>query len=71
MLFAAMNLLAFAMHTVCDCLEHPWAEAREAKRARKRFFEHIRTLTAYLVIPDWRTLINFKPPPEIEKQIAG
>jgi hypothetical protein len=71
MLFAAMNLLAFAMHTVCDCLEHPWAEAREAKRARKRFFEHIRTLTAYLVFPDWRTLINSKPPPEIEKQIAG
>ena len=43
MLFAAMNLLAFAMHTVCDCLEDLWGEAREAKRARKRFFEHIRT----------------------------
>jgi hypothetical protein len=75
MLFAAMNLLAFAMHTVCDCLESLWVEAREAKRARKRFFEHIRTITAYLVFPDWRTLmttlINSKPPPEIEKQIAG
>ncbi len=75
MLFAAMNLLAFAMHTVCDCLEDLWIEAREAKRARKRFFEHIRTITAYLVFPDWRTLmttlINSKPPPEIEKQIAG
>ena len=75
MLFAAMNLLAFAMHTVCDCLEDLWVKAREAKRARKRFFEHIRTITAYLVFPDWRTLmttlINSKPPPEIEKQIAG
>ena len=75
MLFAAMNLLAFAMHTVCDCLEDLWVEAREAKRARKRFFEHIRTITAYLVFPDWRTLmttlINSKPPPEIEKQITG
>ncbi len=75
MLFAAMNLLAFAMHTVCDCLEDLWVEARKAKRARKRFFEHIRTITAYLVFPDWRTLmttlINSKPPPEIEKQIAG
>jgi len=75
MLFAAMNLLAFAMHTVCDCLEGLWVEAREAKRARKRFFEHIRTITAYLVFPDWRTLmttlINSKPPPEIEKQIEG
>ena len=75
MLFAAMNLLAFGMHTVCDCLESLWVEAREAKRARKRFFEHIRTITAYLVFPDWRTLmttlINSKPPPEIEKQIVG
>jgi hypothetical protein len=75
MLFAAMNLLAFAMHTVCDCLEDLWGKAREAKRSRKRFFEHIRTITAYLVFPDWwslmTTLINSKPPPEIERQIAG
>lgn len=75
MLFAAMSLLAFAMHTVCDCLEDLWVKAREAKRARKRFFEHIRTITAYPVFPDWRTLmtilIDSKPPTEIEKQIAG
>lgn len=73
MLFAAMNLLAFAMHTLCDCLESLWSTARHAKRARKRFFEHIRTITAYLVFPDWKTLmetlITSKPPPEIEKQI--
>ena len=76
MLFAAMNLLAFAMHTVCDCLEDLWIKAREAKRARKRFFEHIRTITAYLVFPTigetlMTTLITSKPPPEIEKQIGG
>jgi hypothetical protein len=73
MIFAAMNLLAFAFHTVCDCLEDLWTQARKAKRARKRFFEHIRTITAYLVFPDWQTLmitlINSKPPPEIEKQV--
>ena len=43
MLFAAMNLLimnllAFAIHTVCDCVEELWIEARTAKRPRKRFF---------------------------------
>jgi hypothetical protein len=74
MMFAALNLLAFAFHTVCDCLEDPWIKARQAKRARKRFFEHIRTVTAYLVFPDWRTfmqtLIDSKPPPEIEAQIT-
>ena len=74
MMFAAMNLLAFAFHTVCDCLEDLWIKARQAKRARKRLFEHIRTVTAYLVFPDWRTLmitlIKSKPPPEIEKQLG-
>lgn len=74
MMFAALNLLAFAIHTVCDCLEQIWIDARTAKRARKRFFEHIRTITAYLVFPDWQTLmqtlIDSKPPPDIAAQIA-
>jgi hypothetical protein len=74
MVFAAMNLLAFAFHTVCDCLEQLWINARLAKRARKRLFEHIRAITAYLVFPDWqtlmKTLINSKPPPEIEAQLG-
>ena len=46
-----------------------------AKRSRARFFEHVRTITAYLVFPDWQTLmatlIQSKPPPEIEKQIKA
>jgi hypothetical protein len=74
MMFAAMNLLAFALHTVCDCLEQLWTTARTAKRARTRFFEHIRTITAYLVFPDWKTLmqtlIDSKPPPHVEAQLA-
>ncbi len=56
MMFAAMNLLAFAIHTVCDCLEQVWITARTAKRARRRFFKRIRTITAYLVFADWQTL---------------
>jgi hypothetical protein len=75
MLFAAMNLLAFAMHTVCDCLESLWAEARQAKQARTRFFEHMRTITAYLVFPDWQTLmetlITSKPPSDYEPSRGG
>jgi len=75
MLFCAMNLLAFAMHTACDLIEGLWIKAREAKRARKRFFEHIRTITEYLVFPDWSTLmttlIASKPPPDVEKQIGA
>ena len=75
MMFAAFNLLAFAIHTLCDCLERIWIDARTAKRARKRFFEHIRTITAYLVFPDWntlmQTLVDSKPPPQIAAQIAS
>jgi Transposase DDE domain len=74
MMFAAMNLLAFAFHTVCDCLEGLWRKAREIKRARVRFFEHIRTLSAYLVFPSWKilmeTLISSKPPPKLQKMIT-
>ena len=74
MMFAAMNLLAFALHTICDSLEPLWTAARTAKRARTRFFEHIRTITAYLVFPNWttlmQTLIDSKPPPHVEAQLA-
>jgi hypothetical protein len=72
MLFAAMNLLAFAFHTVCDLLEDLWQKARRAKAKRQRFFEHLRTVTAYLVFPDWdaflNTLIASKPPPRLQSQ---
>ena len=75
MIFAALNLLAFAFHTVCDAADKLWIQARNAKRSRARFFDHIRTITAYLVFPDWKTLmitlIQSKPPPEIEKQIRA
>ena len=41
----------------------------------KRFFEHVRTITAYLVFPGWdtlmTTLVKSKPPPEIAKQFLG
>jgi len=74
MMLAAMNLLAPAIRTACDCLEQGWIDARAAKRARTRFFEHVGTITAYLVFPDWatlmQTLIDSRPPPGIAAQVA-
>jgi hypothetical protein len=68
MMFAAMNMLAFAFHTVCDCLEELWIKAREAKRARRRLFEHIRIITIYHVFQTWdalmKSIISAMPPPE-------
>jgi hypothetical protein len=57
-MFAAMNLLAFACHTANDCLENLWQQARDAKGSRSSFFQHIRTISSYLVFPSWRSLMN-------------
>ena len=56
--FAAMNLLAFAFHTACDCLETLWQQAREAVGARIRFFQDLHTITSYVLFPSWHSLIN-------------
>ena len=72
MLFAAMNLLAFAFHCVCDILEEKWQAARRAKGARTRFFMHLKTITAYIVFDNWNelleTIITSKPPPAQQTQ---
>ena len=41
MTLAALDLLAFACHTVLDLLEPPWQAAREAAAKRTSFFGHI------------------------------
>ena len=56
--FAAMNLLAFAFHTVCDCLETLWKQARQAIAARTRFFRDLHTVTAYLLFQNWTALLT-------------
>ena len=71
MMLAALNLLAFAWHTVLELSEPPWQAAREAAAKRTSFFAHILTLTAYVVFPSWRVLLealtNFTIPPELVK----
>jgi hypothetical protein len=65
--FAAMNLLAFAFHTACDCLETLWQQAREAVGARARFFQDLHTITTYVLFPSWHifmiTVATGKAPP--------
>ena len=62
-----LNLLAFAMHTANDLIEAAWRKARRALGTRMRFFEHLRTVTAYHVFPSWAilmtTLVTGRPPP--------
>ena len=67
-LLTTMNLLAFALHSLCDLIAAPWRKARETLGPRRRFFEHLRTITSHLVFPTWqiliRTLITGQPPPD-------
>ena len=63
---ATLNMLAFAMHTVCDTLEALWQKARKRLGARYRFFDHIRTIVCYMIFPNWaalmHTIINAQAP---------
>lgn len=62
-----LNLLAFACHTVCDLAVPLWRAAADKIGTRKRFFEHLRSITVFLVFPSWRdileTLAFIKAPP--------
>ncbi len=65
---AVLNLLAFTMHGACDLFETLWQQARTTLGARIRLFEHIRSITGYLVFPTWEALFNMLitgiPPPQ-------
>ena len=58
MTLAALNMLAFAWHTVLDLLEPPWRRARDAADKRTSFFVYLATLTRFVVFPDWPGLLE-------------
>ena len=53
-----LNLLAFAFHTVAMLAVLAWHRAMVARGARYRFFEHLRTITAYVVFQSWESLLG-------------
>lgn len=55
---ATLNLLAFALHTVCDLAKGAWRQALDRIGPRLRFFQHLRTLTDYEVFPSWAHLLE-------------
>ena len=69
MTLAALNLLAFAWHTVLDLVEPPWRKAREAAEKRTSFFAYLATLTSFVVFPAWPDLLEalatFTIPPNL------
>ena len=57
-LLVTLNLLAFAFHTVAGLCVLAWRTALAACGPRYRFFEHLRTITVYVVFPDWQALLD-------------
>jgi len=57
-ILVTLNLLAFACHTVAQLSVLAWRTALAARGARYRFFEHLRTITAYIVFNDWPHLLQ-------------
>ena len=53
-----LNLLAFAYHTLASLAVAAWKAAVAAKGATYRFFEHLRTITTYVVFQDWQHLLR-------------
>jgi hypothetical protein len=52
-----LNLLAFAFHTAAYLGVLAWRTAVIARGPAYRFFEHLRTITAYVVFRDWPDLL--------------
>ena len=53
-----LNLLAFAFHTAAYLAVLAWRAAVIARGPKYRFFEHLRTITAYVVFRDWPHLLQ-------------
>ncbi|MFL5254198.1 MAG: hypothetical protein ACJ8AI_15125 [Rhodopila sp.] len=66
-ILVSLNLLAFAIHTVCDIGDELWRAARAKLGPRYNFFSKLAAITIYLIFPSWedllRTLAFAKPPP--------
>lgn len=67
-ILVTLNLLAFGFHTTARLAVLAWRKAVIARGANYRFFEHLRTVTAYVVFETWDHLLRsieaaaFRPP---------
>lgn len=54
----SLNLLAFAMHTVCDIADQLWQKARQKLGPRYNFFSMLSAATNLLIFPSWEDLLK-------------
>ena len=55
---ATLNLIAFAIHLAAELADIAWKAAIEIAGSRVRFFNNMRALTAYILFPSWRSLLQ-------------
>src|SRR5262249_42337774 len=53
-ILVTLNLLAFAMHTVCDIADELWRAARQKLGSRSQFFNSLAAITTFLIFPSWQ-----------------
>src|SRR5262249_29385835 len=54
-----LNLLAFLCHTILAIASEAYQKIRKKIGARKKFFEHLRTLTHYILFESWEAMLGF------------
>ena len=57
-LLATLNLLAFALHTLLDCLPGLWRQCRDDAGTRRNFFNDLRCLSQRYWFPHWTSLLT-------------
>ena len=66
-LLATLNLFAFALHAVQDCVSDLWRQGRARAGTRRNFFATLRFLTEWFCFRSWtalfETLLRRRPPP--------
>jgi len=67
-ILVGLNLLAFAIHTVCDIADPVWRHTREIYRARRDFFRNLAALATLAIFPSWTAFLHAlafnQPPPK-------
>ncbi len=74
-LLATLNLLAFALHAVLDCVSDLWRPCRDRAGTRRALFEELRVLTKWFCFPCWtalfETLLEKRPPPGLPSETVS
>ena len=66
-LLATLNLFAFALHAVLDCVSEEWRQCRERLGPRRNFFVTVKFLKEWPCFRSWtallETVLRKRPPP--------